>query len=112
MAFVCVQPLRVHHERVLDNYTWDKTDHKDAILIGRVIAQGACYLAERPVPAWARLRHLGATRSSWVARSAAHQLADRRSSAMLLASGAVGSSQPAGVGHVGGMSGCDSRRWR
>jgi hypothetical protein len=34
MAFVCVQPLRVHHECVLDNYTWDKTDHKDAILIG------------------------------------------------------------------------------
>jgi hypothetical protein len=68
MAFVCVQPLRVHHERVLDNYTWDKTDHKDAILIGRVIAQGACYLAERPVPAWARLRHLCATRSSCVAR--------------------------------------------
>ena len=74
MAFVCVQPLRVHHERVLDNYTWDKTDHKDAILIGRVIALGGCYLAERPVPAWARLRHLGATRSSWVTRSAAHQL--------------------------------------
>jgi transposase len=74
MAFACVQPLRVHNERLSDSYTWDKTDHRDAVLIGRVMIQGGCYLAERPTPAWNRLRHLGATRTTWVARSMACQL--------------------------------------
>jgi transposase len=62
MGFVCVQSLRVHLAREADDYTRDKTDHKDAVLIGKLIARLDCYLPERAEADWARLRHLGARR--------------------------------------------------
>jgi transposase len=66
MGFVCVQSLRVHLEREADDYTRDKTDHKDAILIGRLVVRLECYLPERAGADWARLRHLGARRARLV----------------------------------------------
>jgi transposase len=66
MGFVCVQPLRVHVAREADDYTRDKTDHKDAVLIGKLMARLDCYLPERAEPDWARLRHLGARRARLV----------------------------------------------
>ena len=66
MGFVCVQSLRVHLEREADDYTRDKTDHKDAVLIGRLVARLQCYLPERADADWARLRHLGARRARLV----------------------------------------------
>jgi transposase len=66
MAFVCVQPLRVHLAREADDYTRDKTDHKDAVLIGKLMARLDCYLPERAESDWARLRHLGARRARLV----------------------------------------------
>jgi transposase len=62
MGFVCVQPLRVHLAREADDYTRDKTDHKDAVLIGKLISRLDCYLPERADADWARLRHLGQRR--------------------------------------------------
>jgi transposase len=62
MRFVCVQSLRVHLAREADDYTRDKTDHKDAVLIGKLIARLDCYLPERAEEDWARLRHLGQRR--------------------------------------------------
>ena len=62
MGFVCVQSLRVHLAREADDYTRDKTDHKDAVLIGKLIARLDCYLPERAEQDWARLRHLGQRR--------------------------------------------------
>jgi len=62
MGFVCVQSLRVHLAREADDYTRDKTDHKDAVLIGKLIGRLDCYLPERADADWARLRHLGARR--------------------------------------------------
>jgi transposase len=62
MGFVCVQSLRVHLAREADDYTRDKTDHKDAVLIGKLISRLDCYLPERADADWARLRHLGARR--------------------------------------------------
>jgi hypothetical protein len=62
MGFVCVQSLRVHLAREADDYTRDKTDHKDAVLIGKLISRLDCYLPERAEQAWARLRHLGQRR--------------------------------------------------
>lgn len=62
MGFVCVQSLRVHLAREADDYTRDKTDHKDAVVIGRLIARLGCYLPERAEQDWARLRHLGQRR--------------------------------------------------
>jgi len=66
MGFVCVQSLKVHLAREGDDYTRDKTDHKDAVLIGKLIARLDCYLPERADADWARLRHLGARRARLV----------------------------------------------
>jgi transposase len=63
-GFCCVQSLAVHLEREKDDYTRDKTDHRDAYLIGRLVIRLDCYLPERADEAWARLRHLGARRSA------------------------------------------------
>ena len=62
MGFVCVQPLRVHRAREEDDYTRDKTDHKDTVLIGTLVVRLECYLPERADADWARLRHLGQRR--------------------------------------------------
>jgi len=62
LGFVGVQSLRVHLAREADDYTRDKTDHKDAVLIGKLIARLDCYLPERAEEDWARLRHLGQRR--------------------------------------------------
>lgn len=62
MGFVCVQSLRVHLAREADDYTRNKTDHKDAVLIGKLIVRLDCYLPERAESDWARLRHLGQRR--------------------------------------------------
>jgi transposase len=66
MGFVCVQSLRVHRAREEDDYTRDKTDHKDTVLIGRLIGRLDCYLPERAAEDWARLRHLGQRRDRLV----------------------------------------------
>jgi len=78
MSFVCVQSLRVHVEREADDYTRDKTDHKDAVLIGRLVVRLECYLPERADADWARLRHLGSRRARLVteATSCQQQIAD------------------------------------
>jgi transposase len=56
---VCVQPLLVRRAREAEDFTQDKSDDKDALLIARLTTQLHCYLPERPTAAWARLRHLG-----------------------------------------------------
>jgi transposase len=73
MGFVCVQSLRVHRAREADDYTRDKTDHKDAVLIGKLIARLDCYLPERADVDWARLRHLGARRVRLVTEAGRYQ---------------------------------------
>lgn len=78
MGFVCVQPLAVHRAREGDDYTLDKTDNRDSVLIGKLITRLDCYLPERADTQWARLRHLGARRARLVAESTAcgQQIAD------------------------------------
>jgi transposase len=78
LGFVCVQALRVHLEREADDYTRDKTDHKDAVLIGRLVVRLECYLPERADADWSRLRHLGSRRARLVteATSCRQQIAD------------------------------------
>lgn len=66
-GFVCVQSLAVARSREGDDYTRDKTDHRDAYLIGKLVIRLDCYLPERADETWARLRHLGARRSALVA---------------------------------------------
>jgi len=77
-GFVCVQSLAVHRSREGDDYTRDKTDHRDAYLIGKLVIRLDCYLPERAGETWGRLRHLGARRFALVAdvTSCMQQVAD------------------------------------
>ena len=76
-GFCCVQSLAVARAREGDDYTRDKTDHRDAYLIGKLAVRLDCYLPERAEETWARLRHLGARRFALVADVVACQAADR-----------------------------------
>lgn len=62
IVLVCVQPLLVHRAREAEDFTRDKSDDKDALLIARLATQLHVYLPERADPTWARLRHLGVRR--------------------------------------------------
>lgn len=63
ITFVCVQPLLVARARENENYSIDKTDDRDAVLIARLTAELRCYEPESTDEAWARLRHLGVRRA-------------------------------------------------
>src|SRR4029077_12261674 len=66
-GFCCVQSLAVARAREGDDYTRDKTDHRDARLIGKLVVRLDCYLPERADETWALLRDLGARRFALVA---------------------------------------------
>jgi transposase len=78
MPMVCVQPLLVARGREAEDYTRDKTDEKDAVLIARLATELRCYQPEQADPAWARLRHLGLRRVRLISDLTAcrHQLRD------------------------------------
>ena len=66
VRLVCVQPLLVHRAREAEDFTRNKNDDADAMIIARLVTELRCYLPERADPAWARLRHLGARRARLV----------------------------------------------
>ncbi|MCF3941523.1 IS110 family transposase [Gordonia tangerina] len=68
---VCVQPMLVARAREAEDFTRDKSDDKDAMLIARLTTQLHVYLPERQHPAWARLRHLGVRRAQQLTRRGA-----------------------------------------
>jgi transposase len=74
MGFVCVNSFQVHLARESDDLTLDKTDYKDTVLIGTLVARLQCYLPERADEDWARLRHLGARREQLVSDATAARL--------------------------------------
>jgi transposase len=63
LELVCVQPLLVARAREGEDYTRDKSDPKDAVVIARLVAELRCYVPERADQVWARLRQLGARRA-------------------------------------------------
>jgi transposase len=71
MPLVCVQPLLVGRAREAEDFTRDKTDDKDAVLIARLVSELRCYVPERPDETWARLRHLGSRRARLITESTA-----------------------------------------
>jgi transposase len=66
VQLVCVQPLLVHRARESEDFTHNKSDETDAMIIARLVTELRCYLPERAEPAWARLRQLGARRVALV----------------------------------------------
>ncbi|MGH3678704.1 MAG: IS110 family transposase [Mycobacterium sp.] len=71
MTMVCVNPMLVGRARESEDYTRDKSDDKDAMLIARLVAQLHCYVPERADESWARLRQLGARRERLVTEATA-----------------------------------------
>lgn len=78
VRLVCVQPLLVHRARESEDFTHNKSDETDAMIIARLVTELRCYLPERAEPAWARLRHLGARRVALItdATAARQQVRD------------------------------------
>lgn len=71
VGMVCVNPMLVHRSREAEDFTRDRSDFKDATIIGRLAAELRCYLPHAPEGHWARLRHLGARRHELVVRATA-----------------------------------------
>jgi transposase len=71
MTLVCVNPLLVGRAREAEDYTRDKSDDKDAMLIARLVAGLHCYAPERADETWARLRQLGARRERLITETTA-----------------------------------------
>jgi transposase len=71
LALVCVQPLLVARAREAEDFTRNKNDDTDAMIIARLVTELRCYLPERADPSWARLRHLGARRARLVVEAGA-----------------------------------------
>jgi transposase len=68
---VCVQPLLVHRGREGEDFTRNRSDFDDAVIIGRLTAELRCYVPYLPEGPWARLRHLGARRAELLVRATA-----------------------------------------
>ena len=107
VRLVCVQPLLVHRARESEDFTRNKSDETDAMIIARLVTELRCYLPERADPAWARLRHLGARRAGLVtdATAARQQVRDLLECAWPAA--LRGRRQAAGVQELAGRD----RRW-
>jgi transposase len=71
ITMVCVNPMLVGRAREEEDYTRDKSDDKDAVLIARLVAKLHCYVPERAAEIWARLRQLGARRERLITESTA-----------------------------------------
>jgi transposase len=71
ITLVCVNPMLVGRARETEDYTRDKSDDKDAMLIARLVAQLHCYAPECADQTWARLRQLGARRERLVTEATA-----------------------------------------
>ena len=66
LNFVCVHTLVTHHAREAEDFTRDKSDQKDAVLIARLAAELRCYRPEVIEEDWALLRCLGQRRDALV----------------------------------------------
>jgi len=71
MTLVCVNPMLVGRARETEDYTRDKSDDKDAMLIARLVAGLHCYAPECADETWARLRQLGRRRERLVTEASA-----------------------------------------
>jgi transposase len=74
MVFVCVQPLATHRAREEEDYTFNKSDDKDSVLIARLVTQLRCYVPETCEGDWADLRQGGARRAELITRSSVASL--------------------------------------
>lgn len=71
---VCVNPMLVARAREAEDYTKNRADFSDAVLIARLASERRCFVPYLAEGLWARLHHLGVRRSQQlVAAGAARQ---------------------------------------
>jgi transposase len=73
LPMVCVQPLVMRRAREQEDYTTEKTDAKDAVLIARQAARLHCYVPEQVDEVWGRLRHAGIRRAQLIVEAVRQQ---------------------------------------
>jgi transposase len=70
----CVNPMLVARAREAEDFTKNRADFSDAVLISRLASERRCFVPYLAEGLWARLRHLGVRRSQQlVAATAARQ---------------------------------------
>lgn len=62
IELVCVNPMLVARGREEEDFTRDRSDFKDAVIIARRVVDRRCYVPYQLEGHWCRLRHLGARR--------------------------------------------------
>jgi hypothetical protein len=60
--------MLVARAREAEDYTGNKSDYGDAVIIARLVAELRCYIPWLPTGPWARLRHLGVRRAQLLDR--------------------------------------------
>ena len=105
VQMVCVQPIAVSRARETEDFTHDKSDDKDALLIARLTTQLHLYLPEHADEQWSRLRHLGVRRSQQLTRRSAAQQQGPRSAREQLARSARLRRAAVQIGDLAGRDG-------
>lgn len=71
---VCVNPMLVARAREAEDFTRNRSDFSDAVIIARLCSERRCHVPYLAEGLWSRLRHLGVRRSQLlVAQTAARQ---------------------------------------
>lgn len=60
---VCVNPMLVARAREAEDYTKNRADFSDAVIIARLASERRCFVPYLAEGLWARLRHLGVRRA-------------------------------------------------
>jgi hypothetical protein len=71
LALVCIQTVAMRRAREQEDFSGEKTDAKDAVIIGRLTAKLHCYVPERLDGDWALLRHAGTHRTQLIVEDTA-----------------------------------------
>ncbi len=77
LELVCVNPMLVARGREGEDFTRERSDHRDAAVIARLTSERRCFAPYQPEGAWARLRHLGIHRDQQLKRATAARQAVR-----------------------------------
>jgi transposase len=63
VELVCVNPMLVARAREAEDFTKNRADFSDAVIIARLASERRCFVPYLAEGLWARLRHLGVRRS-------------------------------------------------
>jgi hypothetical protein len=71
IVLTCVNPMLVARAREAEDFTKNRADLSDAVIIARLCTERRCHLPYLPEAQWSRLRHLGVRRNQLLVRATA-----------------------------------------